>query len=321
MMHFALTTVLALAQDCPDFASCPAVVDLHAVRWNYGERYQDELARIMSGDRAHPLFNRAINQADVHWRLLAATGEGLELTGADAAEWRDVALAGSFLAFDSVVNETFARAPELDALRLAIDTIISPSIDVVVKKDGRVSVRHPTGWDLGQRIERQEQEAGFEPRNGRRKSKFHLGLGWKLRDLEAEPGTPVLSWAAHAAVQNLGISLVRADMDVLTLQWDALARQRLFAGVSVVAQLNSGVGVPDPDRWSMGLLWSPRPRWVFRLERTQPLERDGWRYDLTARLELGGRLPGLASAPVAGLPVVQNTRPNRLAPPWRWPGG
>lgn len=321
MVYLALTTALALAQDCPDFASCPAAVDLHAVEWNYGERYQDELARIMSGDRAHPLFNRAINQADVHWRLLAATGEGLDLTGDEVTEWRDVALAGSFLAFDSVVNETFARAPELDALRLAIDTVISPSIDVIVKKDGQLSVRHPTGWELGQRIERQEQEAGFEPRNGRRKSKFHLGLGWKLRDLEDDADAPVLSWAAHAAVQNLGITLIRADMDVLTLQWDALARQRLVDDVSAVAQLHSGEGVPDPERWSLGLMWSPRPRWVFRFDRTEPFEREGWRYDLTARLELGGRLPGLARSPVAGLPEVANTRPNRLAPPWRWPGG
>lgn len=312
---------VASAQDCPEFESCPVAAELREVSWNYGERYQLAVARVMVGERSHPLFNRAVNQADVHWRLLAATGEGLYADEATANEWRDVALAGSFLAFDQVVSETFGRAPELDALRVAVDTVISPSVDVTLRKDGRVTVRHPTGWELGQRVERQEQELGLEPRNGRhRRSRLHLGVGWKLRDLDAPNSAPVLAWTAHLAAQNFGLSLFRADVDVLTLRWDVIARQRLLGDFAAVAGVHAQEQGFDPGRWSVGAAWSPVPRGTVRLERSQAFDKDGWRVDLVARLEVGGTLAGDYRAPVAGLPSVVDTSPNRLAPPWSWAG-
>ncbi len=320
MLWSLALALVATAQDCLDFASCPVAADLREVHWSYGERYQLALARIMAGERSHPLFNRAVNQADVHWRLLAATGEGIYTDEALATEWRDVALAGSFLAFDNVVAETFGRAPELDALRIAIDTVISPSVDVILKKDGRVTVRHPTGWELGQRVERQEQELGFEPRNGRKRSRLHLGVGWKLRDVEDPDTAPVLAWTAHLAAQNFGISLLRADVDVLTLHWDVLARQRLVGDFAAVAGVHAAEGAPEPERWSVGAAWSPVPRGTVRLERSQAFDREGWRVDLVARLEVGGTLSGDFRQPVAGLPRVGDTSPNTLSSPWTWAG-
>ena len=157
---------LASAAPCTPWISCPVAADLHPVRADLGADYQRALERTMAGRRSSPLFSATLNEAEAHWRLLAATDRGLPLTADDATAWRDLSLAGSFLSIDRAIGDTVSRSEEAAAFRTAADTFVSPSVEVVVPPGGRpVRVGHPSGWGVYQRFQRQEEETDLDAEN------------------------------------------------------------------------------------------------------------------------------------------------------------
>lgn len=273
----------------------------------------------MTGPRASPLFLATVNEADVHWRLLAASGRGLDLPPGRAEGWTDLALAGSVLAVDRMIGDVVDRSEEAAAVRAAFDTMFDPSVDLVVRPGGRVVVSHRTGGPVGRRYLRAAEEAGFEEADadtasGRKRvpgsergappPRLHVGVGWTVRDLDAPPSDPPLSWGAEVSLQNVGLSLWRADLDLISLHWRAVARERIVPDFSVGAGLQSADPNPEPDQWSTGVFWTPTPRAVVSLQRVAPLTEESWRIQLEGRWLLGGTLTG----PRAPSPL----RPNRL---------
>lgn len=309
------------AAPCAVWATCPVAADLHPVEWNYFERYDAALTRVMGSQRSSPLFSANLNEAEAHWRLLAATGRGLDITSSKAEQWRDLALAGSFLAFDQVIGETVARSDEAQAVRGAFDTVLAPSAELIIKRNGDVRLAHQTGWGVKRRFQREEEEQGLDPEATTAPSrpggprlppvKISGAVGWKLRDVDAPPEAPLLTWNAELAVHNAGLSLFRVDVDLLRLRWDTMARERLFDGLSLGAGLHSDDAGPTPARWSAGVFWAPMRDHVVSLQRSAPLAGSSWRIDLTFRVELGTFLQGR--------PPLVDTSPNTLTTPLRGP--
>jgi hypothetical protein len=352
-MWLAVTMAGIAHAGCESWTDCRVAAELHPVSIDYGLQYQQALEQTMAGRQASPLFNGVVNEAEVHWRLLDASGRGLGFGEGKPTEWRDLALVGSFLAFNRVMDQTFARAPALDAIRLVLDAAVSPSVDLVFREDGRLRAKHATGWEVGQRFQAAQDEAGFERSDaenddeavgsartaassfrgtGSRRErqrppmKLHFGLGWRVRDEEQPETDPLLTWNAHLSMNLRAGTLVRADWSLLHDHWESLARQRLFDGVSAEATLRSEDESPVPRRWATGLLWNPADRWTVRLRRSQGIVDDtwvdngNWEVMLTVRAELGGRLPGRLEPSLAGLPAVDDRSPNELVPAWAWVG-
>ena len=331
-MWLAALTMMpqATAGTCADWSSCPVATDLHPVSWSYPARYDAALQEVMGSLRSSPLFSSALNEAEAHWRLVAATGRGLDLPTTRATQWRDLAFAGSFLAFDHVIDETVARSDEVQVLREVLDSVIAPSVEAVFAPNGKVRVAHPTGGSVKRRFQRSEEELGLEgsvptrpaERASRRSPpvKISGGLGWKLRDLEAPPDAPLLTWNADLAAHDAGLTLWRVDVDLLRFHWDALARQRLTHGWSVGSGLHSAEQGPEPARWSAGLFWTPKANHVVSLQRSSPVDATSWRVDLTLRVELGTFLPGRLDPSLAGYPAAVDRSPNTLTTPFSWAG-
>jgi hypothetical protein len=315
------------------WAACPVARSLHPVSWDYASHYRRSLETVMAGNRASPLFLTTVNEADVHWRLLAGSGRGLDLPRGRDQVWTDLALAGSFLVLDRMLSDVAERSEEVAAVRTAFDTMLSPSANFTFRPNGSVSVAHRTGGSVARRFDRSAEAQGFDegatddhldaedapasPRAARaaagpgaganasgRPVKLQLDVGWTLRDLDAPASTPPLSWGAGISLRNAGLTLWRADVDLVTLRWNALARQLLFGKVSAGVSVNGAEGGAAPDRWTAGLYWNPRPRSVVTLQRSESLSSQGWRVDVDIRVLLGGQLVGTA-APAA-------LRPNRL---------
>ncbi len=314
-----LLPMTARAAPCAEWSTCPVAADLHPVEWNYFERYDAALVRVMGSQRASPLFSSSLNEAEAHWRLLAATGRGLDLPANTATRWRDLAFAGSFLAFDQVIGETVSRSEEAQAVRSAFDLVFAPSAELIFKRNGTVRLAHQTGWGVKRRFQREEEEQGLDPEattppagpGGPRRPpvKVSAAVGWKLRDVDAPADAPLLTWNAELAVHNAGLSLFRVDVDLLRLHWDTMARERLFDGLSVGAGLHSEDVGPTPARWSAGVFWAPVRDHVVSLQRSAPVDGESWRVDLTLRVELGTFLQGR--------PPLVDTSPNTLELPLR----
>lgn len=304
-----------------EWAYRPVAVNLHPSAYDYGVAYQAALERSMSGARASPVFSRFVNQSTVHWTLLAETGRGLDLPGTAAQEWFDVALLGSFLAFNQVVDDTFERAPALDVVRTVIDSVLAPSIEVVVRKDGEVRVRHPTGLGVRQRLEREEFADALEiqPR-AKRRIRVHFGVGWQVRPLDAPESEALIGFGTVLAVQNLAIDSLRTEFSLIDQHWSIVARQGVVGDFGLTAALRSEEDGPEPARWSTGVVYSPQPRVSVRLERTSPLNGDSFTLMLTLRAEQGSRLPGRTNEGVALLPTTPNREANRLGTAWAWAG-
>lgn len=301
-----------------DWASKPVAQALHPAGYHYGTAYQTELLATMSGNRASPVFSRTVNEAVVHWTLFAATGRGLTTTETAAQEWSDVALLGSFLAFNRVADDTFARAPALDALRLAIDSVLAPAVDIVFRKDGGVRVRHPTGFGAQTQVEARQIADGFDPEKKRvRNSKLHLGVGWQIRPIEAPETDPLLGFGATLALQRVGISNLRTEVSFVDLHWSITARQDLFADFAVIGSLRSEPITPEPGRWAVGASWTPVPRASIRLERSAPLTGEEWTIMLVSRFEPGGLIPGRVGG-IGTLPSVPAATRNEVGPSWAW---
>lgn len=303
-----------------DWASQPVAQNLGPTSYDYGAAYQAELLATMSGNRASPVFSRTVNEANVHWTLLAATGRGLMTTETAAQEWSDVALLGSFLAFNRVTDDTFARAPALDTVRLVIDSVLAPAMEVAFRPDGGVRVRHPTGFGAKTQIEGRQLADGFDPEKKRgRSGKLHLGVGWQIRPIEAPETDPLLGFGATLSMQRVGLSNLRTEISFVDLHWAITARQDLLADFSLIGSLRSQPIAPDPARWSVGASWTPAPRVSIRLERSAPLEGEEWTIMLMTRIEAGGPIPGRIGG-IGTLPTVSDRSPNQLGPSWAWAG-
>lgn len=308
-------TLAAGAAGCTGWIECPVAAGLHPVAWDPVARWHVQLQEVMAGRRASPAFSPALTTADVHWRLASATGVGLRLPPDTRQSWQDYAVAGSLLAADGVLGEIASRSEEVDALRTAFDLILDPSAELVVGRDGRVQLSHPTGGVASRWLRRREAAVATDDLDaGRRTPPVRIGLsaGWTLREPDAPADQPLLSWAAQLTVRNAGLTLWRLDVDLLELRWDATARQRVWEDLSVGATLRSEAASALPNRWTAGLYWSPRPQVVVSTTWSQPLDAEGWRVDAALRVELGAFLPGRLHPSLAGLPAVRDRTPNVL---------
>ncbi|MSQ01235.1 MAG: hypothetical protein EXR71_04975 [Myxococcales bacterium] len=303
------------ASDCAAIVNCPVVDGLHEVWWDYGRRYQESVEHAMAGKRASAAFSGVLNEAEAHWRLQAATGEGLSLGPNKAARWLDYALVGAFLGVDSIITETSARSDEVAALHTVVDTVLDPSFEVVFRKRGP-QLRHESGGAARRWLRRREAKGNLDdvapPPKPTPPVVVSVSGGWTLRDVDAPDTQPLLGWTAALSVHNAGLTLWRADVDLLSLRWDVLARQRIVDRVAAGVSLHSEDRGAQPSRWSASISWTPRRRLVVTAMHSAPIDDTSWRAEVTVRLELGTFLPGRLDPSLGGLPAAPPSGPNQL---------
>lgn len=227
----------------------------------------------MGGPKASVVFGPTVALADVYWRLQAATGRGCWLPDDSAAKWRDTALAGSLLAFNRLVDETVERAPQIDAIRTAADFLVNPNLAVLVPKGRRAKLHHDTGGETQRKVDEQELEQGHV--NDRKpEPKLGFGVDWTTRSPDSPPESPFLEYSAWISATNIGITNVRADMDLLHLTWSVNAREKLVRGFFAVASARSEEKSFEPGAWGGGVLWTvPRVSgWSVRADRKQTFD-------------------------------------------------
>lgn len=304
----------------------PFVVAPHPVAFHYGRRYQEVLVDTMGGPRGSPVFGPLVAQADVHWRLVDATGVGLALDADTATRWRDAAIAGSLIAAESVLDETVERAPVLYGVYIAADTLLSPSFDLretgPEKRD--VELVHRSGGPARRAIERAEDELGEPGRSRKPTPSLGVGLDWDLRDEEAPETSPLIQYTAWLTTTEIGITSFRAEVAPATLAWVVTGREMLRPKLFAIGTARSADLNPTPSRLSGGLMWMlPWDGWSLKAERIVSLEKeDDTRWMLTLRCENRTRVPappspalGDRGRPGPTLPWVPDTRPNRTT---RW---
>lgn len=295
----------ALAGIPPDWLVWPVTAELHPVGWNYGTRYQAVVESTVGSTRSSPAFSAVVATADVHWRLVASSGEGLWLDEGAPADWRDAALAAALLSGSRVVDETVARAPTVDAFYTAFDTVLNPSLHLQRQRDGDFVLVHRAGGRLDHRLDQAESEIAAPDR--RRPPSVDLGLDWHLRDADDPPRAPFLDYGAFVSLSEMLVSNMRLDVLALAGQWSFTARQRVYPRVyalltarSANADAENPTGAPLrwderalPRRWSVGLIWNlPTPGWTLRGERIEALTDGAVTWQLTARAEFGAFAPG-----------------------------
>ncbi|MFZ5481831.1 MAG: hypothetical protein ACOZNI_34035 [Myxococcota bacterium] len=329
-MSLPLCIPVAAAQA---WADTPVATELHPVVHDYGATYQDIVTASMGGPRGSGVFGPIVAEADLHWRLEAATGAGLPLDPERAADWRDAALAGSVLSIETLLDRTLDDAPVLHAVYAAADAVVNPSLDAVRTSRGTVRVEHRTGGKVRRDIERREIE-DLDPWLDRRpQPAVHAGVDWTLREDDAPEDAPLLSYAAYLTTSHALLTSFQARVALADLQWSASAREQFYPRLFVIGSVRSveakrprdgaAAEVPELGRWSAGVLWALPwdDAWNVRLERITTLEsedavwmvtlRGEYRTPIPARLDpkLGDRGYGGLS-----LPEVQRTEANATAP-------
>ncbi|MDP2314407.1 MAG: hypothetical protein Q8P41_16010 [Pseudomonadota bacterium] len=304
----------------PTWTALPVSDGVHPVGFHYGRRYQEVLAGTMGGPRASAAFGPTVAQADVHWRLLDATGRGLPEGALSATAWRDAAVAGSLLAGEQLFDETVERAPVLYGVYLAADTVLSPSFDVRPREE-RVEVRHRSGGPARRAVERAEEELGG-PRPGRKPSPgFGVGLDWNLRDLDAPDDAALVKYTAWMNLTELGLSSLRLELVPTSLAWVVSGREQLRPRVFLIGSARSAELTPDPARVSGGVMWLLpwRGSWNLRVERIVSLQEVDERWMITLRCENRTGVPAPLSPALGdrgrggpGLPWVPEMRPNTV---------
>ncbi len=251
----------------------PVVVELKVQRIDYGARLYALENATMGGPTASAVFGPTVAQADVYWRLQAATGRGCWLPDDAAEDWGNTALAGSLIAFNALVDETVARAPQITAIRGAIDMVVNPNLALEVRKDG-ARLRHDTGGGNQRKLASEELEQGLAPGRGKPEPSVGVGLDWNLRDEDASDDAPLLEYGAWLATSNVGISNLRTEVDLIRGSWSVTARQRVYDGVFFVATARSEDRTFDLGTWSGGLSWTLPgiPGWTLKLERKQAFD-------------------------------------------------
>lgn len=308
------------AAEAVDWADRPVVWGLHPVTEHYGERYQAWLEETMSGPRAPAAFGPVVAEADLHWRLLAATGEGLWLAPEDAAAWRDTALAGTVIAVNRVVDEAVARSPQAQALRTGVDALLTPRVAVSREPGRGIQVSHPTAGRVERRVDLADFESALPGRE--RPPSVDLGFDWDLRDEEDDPRTPLFAYAPYLAVSSVLQSELRAELRTRTGQWSLTGRRRIAQGAWIVGSVRSRPEAPEPGSWSVGGMWNPpfADGWSVRVDRIVVLAEQV-RWTLTLRKDAHSPIPGRPGyAPGATLdevpwqPAVPDRAPLLIAP-------
>jgi hypothetical protein len=308
----------------PTWAELPVARTLHPVAFHYGARFQGLLADTMGGTRASPVFGPVVAQADVHWRLLAATGRGLPLDALSPAQWRDTALAGTFLAGERLFDETIARAPVLHGAYVVGDTLLSPSLEVRRRGPKQVEVNHRDGGSARRNVERAEAELVDVRRERNATPTLGAGLDWDLREEDAPENAPLLRYTAWLNLTELGITGLRVEFAPASLTWTVSGKEQLRPRLYLIGSARSDEKAPDPARLSGGVMWLLpwRGNWNLRVERIVPLLEDDARWMVTLRCENRTDIPA-PLAPVLGdrglagptLPWVTQRGPNGLT---RW---
>lgn len=315
------------------WAGTPVAVDLHPVVFDYGHRYQSLLASGMGGPKASPVFGPVVAEADLHWRLLAETGEGLPMDAETADRWRDAAVAGAVVAFEGLLDETFRRAPQLRVLQVAADTVINPTVEIK-RRDGHVAVDHPTGA-AKRDLERAEAELDMLPVRHPNAS-VRTGLDWKMKAADAPDDEPLLAWTAYVTATETAVTSMRADVALSDLQWSVYARERVYPKVYLTASARSvdvqrprgaPLEVPEPGKVAAGVLWAIpwQPGWSVKLERIAGLQDDSTTWMVTLRGENRTPIPARLQPPLGevetgglALPDLPDREPNAVAA-WRPP--
>ncbi len=311
-----------------DWTSFPVATALHPIYFQYGRRHQEVLARTMGGPHASSVFGPTVAEADVHWRLLDATGYGLPIDEARSTEWRDAGLAASLLAAQAVLDETLTRAPILHAVWTVGDAFLSPSFDARSEGD-RLSVTHRIGGPQSRALERRAEAAGeahAPPTSSASPKKptstLGAGLDWALRGEDAGPHAPLLRYTAWIAGTEIGLSTFRLEVAPPSLAWTLTAREHLLPRLYAIGSARSLNDAPDPARVSAGLMWvAPGNRWNLRVERIIDLAEADERWMISLRREDRTAIPAPLS-PALGdrglggqaLPYAPPAGPNRVAP-------
>lgn len=245
----------------------PIHSELRPVRWDYGARFYTLENRCMGGQTANPVFGPTVAQADVYWRLFEATGRGSWLADGSEELWRDTALAGSLLAFNQLVDETVARAPQIAAIRTAGDFVFNPNLSIRTGK--RPQVSHDTSGGNARKLTEAAVQQGLA--SARPEPKLGVGLDWSTRGPDEPATAPLLQYTAWVSASNLGISNIRAEANLLRGTWNLTGREKIWQGVYLIGTARSEDRAPDPSSWSGGLLWTvPRTSgWSVRADRKQ----------------------------------------------------
>lgn len=311
----------------PAWEEIPFIPDPHPVTWSYGRRYQELLAGLMGGPRASTVFGPTVAEADVHWRLVDATGRGLELDREDATRWQDTALAGSLLALERLAHETIERAPTLYGIYVAGDTLLSPSFDVLPSEEGELRVTHLPGGAAARALERAEAEQMAPGAPGLRRrppTGVGVGLDWALREEDAPPDAPLIRYTAWLNATGFGLSSLRLELAPASLAWVASGRQILRPRLFLIGSARSAERNPTPGRLSGGLMWIPSARSAcnVRAERIVDLLAPDARWMVTLRCEGRTPIPAPLDAPLGDrgrggptLPWAPESGPNQ---PTRW---
>ncbi|MES2639796.1 MAG: hypothetical protein V4850_09945 [Myxococcota bacterium] len=312
-------------QPAPRWEAVPVGNGLHRVGFHYGRRYQQIVEDTMGGTRASAAFGPVVAQADVHWRLLDATGRGLPLDALSPTAWRDTAVAGSLLAGEKLFDEALERAPVLYGVYLVADTVLSPSFDVRRRNRDEVAVTHRSGGPARRAVERAEEEVG--PLRVVKKApvpSLGVGVDWELRDVDAPPEAALIRYTAWMNLTEIGLSSVRVEVAPENLAWVVSGREQIRPRLYLIGSARSVEKAPDPGRLSGGVMWLLpwRGSWNLRFERIVSLEEPDERWMVTLRCENRTDVPAPVSPPLGDrglggpvLPWVPERAPNTLT---RW---
>lgn len=322
-MGMSLPLWLAAAEPA-GWADVPVAQDLHPVAWDYGARYQALLARSMGGPSASSVFGPVVAEADVHWRLVAATGRGLPMDEGTEELWSAVATTGSLMAVEALVNETFERAPRLHVVFVAADAVVNPSLRVQRKPQG-VTVDHPVGKVRSDVAREAELE---DVPHRRANPTFDAGLDWALRDDDAPEEAPPVTWRAYVSTSETLLSQLRLEYGLTDQSWSATGRERVRPRLYLTGTIRSvpreavaGLRAPDellePGRWSAGLLWELpwRTGWTVRLDRTTTLADESVTWMVSLRGENHSPIPVRPSRrhdATPTFPALRDRGPNRV---------
>lgn len=307
------------------WALLPVATALHPVRVDYAGRYHQLVARSMGGRGASSVFGPTVAEADLHWRFVVATGEGLSLDEGAPTRWSTMAASGALMAVESLTDETLERAPTLHVAWVAADAVVNPSLRLRETRRG-VDVDHPTG-KVRRDYERAAEALDDLPADDRPRPTLHLGLDWSPREEDAPPEAPPIDWRAWLTTNDTLISSMRMEMSLRDYSWSVSGRERVAPRLFLVGGLRGDTpetegprvpppdGPPTPSRWSAGLMWAlPRSEgWTLRLERIVALAEPQETWMLTLRGENHTVVPvrpGRAGATTTPFPAVPERGPN-----------
>lgn len=251
----------------------PLVTELRPATLDYGERLYTLENAALGGPAASPVFGPTVAQADVYWRFYAATGRGTWLPGDAATLWRDTAVAGSLLALNRLVDETVDRAPQIAAMRTAADLLVNPNLELHAPAGQRPRLGHQTGGANQRKLADQELLQGLPP-DHRPDPKIGVGVDWSTRSSDAPVEAPLIEYGAWFAMSNIGVTNLRADLDLLRGAWAVTAREKLLPGFFLTTSARSADRSLTPGVWSVGCTvnFTKLPGWTWRFDRRQSLD-------------------------------------------------